>query len=356
MSRVAVLVSGGVDSSVALMRLAEGGEHELTAFYLKIWLEDEMAFLGQCPWEEDLEIVRQVCTMAGVPLEVVSLQHEYRNTVISYVLSELEAGHTPSPDVMCNRAIKFGAFVDRVGERFDLVASGHHARVAVRDGLARLLRGADPKKDQTYFLCQLRPDQLARCLFPIGDLSKTEVRAEARRTGLPNADRPDSQGICFLGRVPFDDFVGHHLGEQAGEIREIGSDRRLGEHRGTWFHTIGQRRGLGLGGGPWYVVDKDVKHNVVWVVHAENLADRTRSTFCVPEPNWVAEPPTRRDLQVRIRHGERLDACTVTRQTDSGIKVEFVETADPGVAPGQFAVLYDGEECLGGGMIAWEEK
>jgi tRNA (5-methylaminomethyl-2-thiouridylate)-methyltransferase len=356
MSRVAVLVSGGVDSSVALMRLVEEEEHELTAFYLKIWLEDEMAFLGQCPWEEDLEIVRRVCENAGVPLEVISLQHEYRNTVIAYVLSELEIGHTPSPDVMCNRAIKFGAFVDRIEDRFDLVASGHHARVAIRDDLTRLLRGADPKKDQTYFLCQLQQEQLARCLFPIGDLSKAEVRAEARRLELPNADRPDSQGICFLGRVPFNDFVGHHLGEQAGEIREIGSNRVLGEHRGTWFHTIGQRRGLGLGSGPWYVAGKDVAENVVWVVHADHLGDRARSTFCIPKPHWVATAPVRTDLQVRIRHGERLDGCTVTSKTDGGLRVDFVDAADPGVAPGQFAVLYDGEECLGGGVIEWEES
>jgi len=354
--RVAVLTSGGVDSSVALMRLVEEKEHELTAFYLKIWLEDEMAFLGQCPWEDDLEIVRRVCGLAGVPLEVISLQHEYRNSVIAYVLSELEVGHTPSPDVMCNRTIKFGAFVDLVGGRFDLVASGHHARVAVRGDLAHLLRGADPKKDQTYFLCQLRQEQLARCLFPIGDLSKPEVRAEARRFGLPNADRPDSQGICFLGRVPFNDFIGHHLGERTGKIREIGSDRTLGEHRGTWFHTIGQRRGLGLGGGPWYVVDKDVEENVVWVVHADELADHSRSTFCIPQPHWVATAPTRTDLGVRIRHGERLDACSVTPRKGGGLMVEFVDAADPGVAPGQFAALYDGEECLGGGVIAWEEN
>jgi len=353
--RVAVLTSGGVDSSVALTRLAEEGEHELTAFYLKIWLEDEMAFLGQCPWEEDLEIVRRVCESAGVPLEVISLQHEYRDTVIAYVLAELEIGHTPSPDVMCNRAIKFGAFVDRVGERFDLVASGHHARVEVRDGLARLLRGADPKKDQTYFLCQLRQEQLARCLFPIGHLSKAEVRAEALRAELPNAERPDSQGICFLGRVPFNDFIGHHLGEKKGMIREIGSDRILGEHRGTWFHTIGQRKGLGLGSGPWYVARKDVGDNVVWAVHADDLAERARSTFCVPKPHWVAAPPIRTDLAVRIRHGERLDSCTVTPQTDGGLRVDFADATDPGIAPGQFAALYDGEECLGGGVIAWEE-
>ena len=187
MSRVAVLCSGGVDSSVALMRLAEEGAHELTAFYLKIWLEDDMAFLGQCPWEDDLRWVRHVCERADVALEVISLQREYLDTVVSYALAELEVGQTPSPDVLCNRAIKFGAFVDRVGDRFDFVASGHHAQKTLRGRMYRLLKGADRRKDQTYFLCQLQQEQLARCLFPIGDLSKTAIRAEARRFELANA-------------------------------------------------------------------------------------------------------------------------------------------------------------------------
>ena len=351
MSKVAVLVSGGVDSSVTLMRLAEEGRHELTAFYLKIWLEDEMAFLGTCPWEEDLAIVREVCGAAGVPLEVVSLQQEYLNTVVAYALDELAVGHTPSPDVMCNRMIKFGAFVDRVGDRFDLIASGHHARVEERDGLFHLLRGADPKKDQTYFLCQLRQDQLARCLFPIGHLTKAEVRAEARRFSLVNADRPDSQGICFLGRIPFNDFVHHHLGERQGTIREAESGRVLGDHRGTWFHTIGQRRGLGLSGGPWYVVGKDIEENVILVVHADSLSNHVRSSFTIANPHWVAEPPNRSDLQVRIRHGERIEACTISQPLCGSLAVQFDITTDPGVAPGQFAALYDGEECLGGGVV-----
>jgi len=352
--RVAVLVSGGVDSSVALMRLKEEGRHELTAFYLKIWLEDELAYLGHCPWEEDLVYVRGVCAAAGVPLEVLSLQREYLDTVVAYAVKELRGGHTPSPDVICNRQIKFGAFVDRVGGRFDLIASGHHARTSVREGMVRLLKGADPLKDQTYFLCQLRQEQLARCLFPIGDLRKPEVRAEARRLDLANADRPDSQGICFLGRVPFNDFVRHHLGERPGEIREARTGKVLGEHRGTWFHTIGQRRGLGLAGGPWYVAAKDIEHDLVLVVHGDELERSSRSRFRVPEPHWIAEPKRRDRLEVRIRHGERLAACVVRQQTDGSLTVDLDE-ADPGIAPGQFAALYDGEECLGGGTIAWEE-
>ena len=349
--RIAVLTSGGVDSSVALMRLVEEGGLDLTAFYLKIWLEDEMAFLGSCPWEEDLEYVSAVCESAKVPLKVISLQQEYLGTVVAYALAELEAGRTPSPDVMCNRMIKFGAFVDQVGERYDRVASGHHARIDEWDGRFHLLRGTDRKKDQTYFLCQLLQEQLEKCLFPIGDLTKIEVREEADRFGLANADRPDSQGICFLGRVPFDDFVRHHLGDRPGEIRRASNGEVLGRHRGTWFHTIGQRRGLGLGGGPWYVVGKNLDTDEILVAHADELADYAHHSFRISTPHWIAGPPQRSELLVRIRHGERIDPCTVSADEDGSLIVEFDLTKDPGIAPGQFAALYDGEECLGGGVI-----
>jgi tRNA-specific 2-thiouridylase len=349
--KIAVLTSGGVDSSVALMRLVEEGGHDLTAFYLKIWLEDEMAFLGTCPWEEDIEFVRSVCRVAGVPLEVISLQQEYLGTVVAYALSELEAGRTPSPDVMCNRMIKFGAFVDRTGGRFDRVASGHHARVEEREGGFHLLRGRDPKKDQTYFLSQLVQEQLAQCLFPIGDLTKAEVRSEAHRYGLANADRPDSQGICFLGRVPFGEFVRHHLGDRPGEIRRVSTGEVLGTHPGTWFYTIGQRRGLGLAGGPWYVVGKDFEHDAIEIAHADELAKYSRRSFRIAEPHWVAGPPQRSTLAVRIRHGERLDPCTISEDANGPLVIDLSATTDPGVAPGQFAALYDGEECLGGGVI-----
>lgn len=351
MSRIVVLASGGVDSSVALLRLAEEGRHSLEACYLKIWLDDELAFLGRCPWEEDLSYVRAVCELTGVPLRVLPLQREYFATVVEYALAELRAGRTPSPDVVCNRAIKFGAVVDRLGGEFELVASGHHARVARRDGLARLLRGADPVKDQSYFLCQLSQEQLARTRFPIGGMTKAEVRAEARRAGLPNQDRPDSQGICFLGRVPYDEFIGFHLGVRAGEIREHGTGRVLGEHRGYWFYTIGQRRGLGLAGGPWYVVAKDPERNLVTVVHAGRLAEHRRKTLRIASPRWIAGPPGRTRLEVRIRHGERLLPCTITLAPDGSVEIAL-DDGDSGIAAGQFAALYDGVECLGGGPIS----
>jgi tRNA-specific 2-thiouridylase len=350
MARVAVLTSGGVDSSLALALLAEQGEHSLTAFYLKIWLSDELAFLGRCPWEEDLAQVRELCARLAVPLEVVSLQREYFDTVVGYALTELEAGRTPSPDVVCNRAIKFGAFVDRIEPSFELVASGHYARIEQRNGAVRLLRGVDPVKDQTYFLCQLTQAQVARCLFPIGHLRKRQVRAEARRRGLPNWDRPDSQGICFLGRVPYPDFVELQLGRRPGEIRELGSNRLLGEHRGHWFYTIGQRRGLGLAAGPWYVVGKELDHNLLLVAHARDLAGCARRHLTVPSPSWIAGLPLRERLLVRVRHGARLEPCRALLAESGALEVTL-DRADPGIAPGQFAVLYDGEECLGGGAI-----
>ncbi len=350
MARVAVLASGGVDSSVALCRLAERAEHELTAFYVRIWLEDELAFLGTCPWQEDLDQVRRVCELTGVPLEIVSLQREYHERVVEAALDELRRGRTPSPDVLCNRRIKFGAFIDRIGSEFDSVASGHYARTRIRDdGRVELLRAVDPVKDQTYFLCRLDQSQVARSLFPIGGSTKPEVRAEARRRGLANASRPDSQGICFLGRVPYDEFVRFHLGERPGEIRESGSGRSLGHHRGTWFHTIGQRRGLGLAGGPWYVVDKDLEANLLWVCHGERLEHHRRGRFLVADPTWIVDPPADGQLEVRLRHGPTVAPCRIAWRGDL-IEVELTEP-DPGIAPGQYAVLYDGDLCLGGGSI-----
>jgi tRNA-specific 2-thiouridylase len=350
MSKIAVLTSGGVDSSVALARLAEAGEHDLRAYYLKIWLEDELAFLGSCPWEEDLEVVRTVCDAYRVPLEIASLQRDYYDRVVNVTISELEAGRTPSPDVLCNRLIKFGAFVDRFADNADFIASGHHARVDHAGRLSRLLKGVDPVKDQTYFLSQMHQNQLARCLFPIGGMTKAEVRREARRMGLPNSGRPDSQGICFLGRVPYDAFVEHHLGQNPGVIRDVTSGAELGRHRGLWFHTIGQRKGLGLGSGPWYVIGKDRQANELRVVHAEVLEHHHRDRFEIAAPHWIASEPTTDRLELRVRHAPDVVGCTIHRRSGGGLDVRMDES-ESGIAPGQYAVLYDGDECLGGGVI-----
>ena len=350
--RVALLLSGGVDSSVALRLLQESGEHEITAFYLKVWLEDEVhTFAGDCPWEEDLRYVRATCEAAGVPLRIVPLQAEYYGRVVEQVLSELRRGRTPSPDILCNRRIKFGAFLDRVGESAGRVASGHYARIERgAGGRCRLLRGADAVKDQTYFLSHLTQAQLGRLLFPVGHLDKSEVRRLARDFDLPARHRPDSQGICFLGKIDYRQFVEFHLGRRPGAIVDADTGRRLGDHQGYWFYTIGQRFGLGLGGGPWYVVGKEIEENVIRVVHRDRRRERSRRVLEVAGANWIDAPPAAERLQVRLRHGPGTLGCRLEPVGPDRWHLTLDE-ADPGVAPGQHAVLYDGEICLGGAVI-----
>lgn len=363
--KVAVLLSGGVDSSVALRLLQQQG-HEVTAFYLKIWLEDELSFLGECPWEEDLHFARRICQQAGVDLEVISLQREYHQKVVAWAIDELREGRTPSPDVLCNQHIKFGAFLDILRDRltpaFDKVASGHYARVRAVASTSgsetpaefELLKGVDPVKDQTYFLYQLNQDQLQRCLFPLGGYSKTEVRALAEEMALVNSERKDSQGICFLGKIQYDQFVRAHLGEKRGAIKSVETGETMGSHSGHWFFTIGQRKGLGLGGGPWYVVAKSCADNVIWISHRENFSDHHRDRFFIPAMHWIGSPldPGTHKVGVRIRHSPQIAQAQLTVPTRAAdpMLVELSE-ADPGVAAGQAAVVYQEEKCLGGGQI-----
>jgi tRNA-specific 2-thiouridylase len=353
--KVAVLLSGGVDSSVALSLLREEG-HDLTAFYLKVWLEDELAYLGNCPWEEDLRFARAVCSRLDVPLEIHSLQRPYWEKVVSYTLDELRAGRTPSPDVFCNQRIKFGAFFDEVDPSFERVATGHYARIDRADShsFVTMRRGVDSVKDQTYFLSHLSQRQLHRALFPIGGLTKSEVRSEAARMELPNQARKDSQGICFLGKIRYSDFVRHHLGERRGDIVEAQTGKVLGSHRGYWFHTIGQRQGLGLSHGPWFVSGKDVERNIVFVTHAEELASASRNELRVGALHWIHRAPESSKLLVRLRHGRKLFRASVSWESGAEggrhLRVELDER-DPGVSPGQIAVFYDGDLCLGGGTI-----
>jgi tRNA-specific 2-thiouridylase len=346
-----VLLSGGVDSSVALRLLHQEG-HEVVAFYLKIWLEDELSHLGECPWEEDLGYARAVCRDAGVALEVMPLQREYHQRVVAEAVAELQAGRTPSPDVLCNRRVKFGVFLDQLDAlpgRFDKVASGHYARIAYDGRLHHLRKGVDPVKDQTYFLCRLDQHQLARTLFPLGGYTKSEVRDLAHGFSLANRDRRDSQGICFLGKLPYDAFVESYLGVRPGEIRDVDTGHVLGEHRGVWFHTVGQRRGLGLGGGPWYVVSKDLEENVVFVAHGREAPRHRRERFHVGRLHWIAEAPGKEELTVRVRHSPSVERCRI--RLDGGEATVELAAGDPGIAPGQTAVFYDGDECLGGGTI-----
>lgn len=348
--KVAVLLSGGVDSSVSLRLLRERKDVELTAYYLKVWLEDEVRYLGDCPWEEDLSFARAVCADAGVPLEVLPLQREYFERVVQYALDELARGRTPSPDIFCNQRVKFGAFFDEIGSSFDKVATGHYAVIERSEGRFKLRRSPDPVKDQSYFLSHLSQAQVARALFPIGSMHKSEVRRLADRYALPNRERPDSQGICFLGKVRYPEFVRHYLGERKGPIVDVESGRLLGEHRGYWFHTIGQRQGLGLGNGPWYVVAKDTEGNVVFVSHRDHRAARERRSFTVCDPSWIGPAPPSGRYEIKLRHGPELHTCTMSRLEGGRMRVDM-DAPDAGVAPGQFAVFYRGDECLGGARI-----
>lgn len=348
--KTAVLLSGGVDSSVALHLVKRAGPTDVTGFYLKIWLEDELSYLGSCPWEEDLQYARAVCDQWGVPLNVISLQAEYQERVVAHVLAELRLGRTPSPDILCNQWIKFGLFFEKLDSGYDKIVTGHYAQIEEHDGVCWLKRSPDPVKDQTYFLSALDQSQLRRLWFPIGHLTKPEVRALAREWTLPNQDRKDSQGICFLGKIKYPEFVRFHLGERPGDIIEMESGRKLAEHRGYWFYTVGQRRGLGLGGGPWYVVKKDLEANRIYISRFDHYLEHAKSQFTVGPVHWIAREPKSGSLQTKVRHSPHLAPCQIRALGDQRWEVTLQEK-DQGIAPGQSAIFYDGEICLGGGVI-----
>jgi len=352
--KIAVLLSGGVDSSVALRLLKDEG-HDLTAFYLKIWLQDEFSFLGECPWEEDLKYARGVCEQANVPLEVIPLQTEYWDNVVSYTISEIKEGRTPNPDIFCNSLIKFGEFYDKIDSSFEKVASGHYANVKMEDGKFLLKISPDPVKDQTYFLAYLTQQQLSRAMFPIGKFKKSEIRKLSEQYNLPTMSRRDSQGICFLGQIKFKEFIKHHLGEIEGDIVDIDSGKILGKHPGYYFFTIGQRSGLKLGGGPWFVVKKDVKKNIIYI-SKQDVVTRNRNEFLVGKFNWIdGKPPEKQNLKVKIRHGETMHDCIIAGVNKDLLRVKMSDS-DSGIAPGQFAVFYDDEVCLGGGIILEDQN
>jgi tRNA-5-taurinomethyluridine 2-sulfurtransferase len=348
--KIAVLVSGGVDSSVALALLKKQG-YDVTAFYLKIWLEDELSFLGECPWQEDLAYVQAVCDHLSVPLQVISLQKEYWQQVVSYTIAQAKAGKTPNPDILCNQRIKFGAFFEKIDDSFDKVATGHYAQVKEKDGVYSLYQAPDEIKDQTYFLSHLSQAQLSRTLFPIGHLQKKEVRVLAEQYDLPTKHRKDSQGICFLGKLAFDEFLKYHLGELSGDLVEIETGNKVGVHKGFWFYTIGQRHGIGLAGGPWYVAAKNVNTNIVYISRNYYSPDKDRSLCTIADCHWIDQKePILTELSVKLRHGKAKVWCRLVKIGAGEFQISLADS-DQGIAPGQFAVLYAGDQCLGGGVI-----
>lgn len=349
--KVAMLISGGVDSSVALALLKEVGA-EVDAYYLKIWLEDEIRFLGgDCPWEEDVKFVEKVCQRLDVKYEILPLQKEYFDKVVSYTINEVKSGRTPNPDVMCNSKIKFGSFLDKVqNENYDYIASGHYAFKS-EIGVEMCL-SPDEIKDQTYFLSYLKGEQLNNLIFPIGCFKKDEVRELAEYYDLVNKDRKDSQGICFLGKLKFSEFVKHYLGTKPGDIVNYDTNEIIGEHEGFYFYTLGQRKGIGLAGGPWYVVKKNIEKNIVYVSNEYFEEDKPRNEFWVEDLNMFdTKSKLDKTLLVKIRHGEKMYEIEKIEEENGKFKISLKED-DQGIAPGQFAVFYRNKMCVGSGIIS----
>ena len=363
---IAALVSGGVDSSVVVHLLKEQG-YDPDIFYIRIGMEAEDGYID-CPAEEDIEITSYIAKKYGCHFEEVNLHKEYWDNVVSYTIESVKKGLTPNPDVMCNRMIKFGAFEQRCGKDYDRIATGHYATSKTIDGTTFLATAKDPVKDQTDFLTQLTYPQIAKAMFPIGHLMKSEVRQIAAEAHLPSADRKDSQGICFLGKINYNDFIRRYLGEKEGKIVELETGKILGTHKGYWFHTIGQRKGLFLSGGPWFVVKKDIEENVLYVsqgytpeaqygreinllgFHYLSADIWNTPADASPVNDWSV------DVKFKIRHTPDFAQGHLTRIADPIYGTLFHITSDTkiqGIASGQYATIYDNDAHLvvASGMI-----
>ena len=363
--RIVVGLSGGVDSAVSAYLLKKQG-HEVVAIFMKNWEDDDDS--EYCSSNEDFVDAASVADVLGIEIEHVNFAAEYKDRVFAEFLREYQAGRTPNPDVLCNAEIKFKAFLDhamRLGA--EKIATGHYARVREAGGQVQLLKGLDPAKDQSYFLHRLNQPQLAKTLFPVGELHKTEVRRIAEEIGLPNAKKKDSTGICFIGERPFREFLERYLSKAPGAIKEP-SGRTLARHQGLSFYTLGQRQGLGIGGvkergaqkgagehAPWFVARKDVEKNTLWVVQGHDHPWLLSPALRAEDLSWAsghAPAPGRYAAKTRYRQSDA--PCTLEILEGGAMRLAFDEP-QWAVTPGQSAVVYDGEVCLGGGVIAMAE-
>ncbi len=348
-------LSGGVDSAVAAVLLKEAGAN-VQALHMTNWEDDD----GYCTAAEDLQDARQLCDQLDIPLHHVNFAKQYRDRVFEYFLDEYRAGRTPNPDVLCNREIKFGAFREyakRLGG--ELLATGHYAQTATIDGRTALLKGADPGKDQSYFLHAVAEDAFAETIFPLGELVKAEVRQIARDRGLGVHNKKDSTGICFIGERPFREFLSTYIPANPGPIHSV-DGREVGTHSGLMYYTLGQRQGLHIGGRqdsgnlPWYVVDKDLPNNRLIVDQGDS--DRLLSdSLTATDISWIGAPPEELaaglTLAAKIRYRQDDQQCRVRQTGKNALEVDFDEP-QRAVAPGQFVVFYEGDRCLGGAVIS----
>ncbi|MGD8911027.1 MAG: tRNA 2-thiouridine(34) synthase MnmA [Chromatiales bacterium] len=354
--RIIVGLSGGVDSSVAALLLQRQG-YLVEGLFMKNWEEDDTK--EYCSAAEDLYDAQVVADQLAIPLHKVNFASEYWDRVFSYFLDEYRAGRTPNPDVLCNREIKFRAFLDFAREQLaaSQIATGHYAALKRRDGIQQLIRAEDEEKDQTYFLYMLNQSQLHHTRFPLGDLKKQQVREIARQAGFPNHKKKDSTGICFIGERKFRDFLQRYLPAQPGDI-VTPQGEVVGRHQGLMYYTLGQRQGLGIGGrqdaleAPWYAVGKDLDHNHLIAAQGHDHPLLLSTTLEADQLHWVAgdAPALPLACQARIRHRQPLQACQILPADDGHCRVVF-EQPQRAITPGQAVVFYQHRECLGGGTI-----
>jgi len=354
--KVIVGMSGGVDSSVSAYLLKQQG-YQVEGLFMKNWEEDDTD--DYCSAAADLADAQAVCDTLGIELHTINFAAEYWDNVFEYFLAEYRAGRTPNPDILCNKEIKFKAFLEFAAEELgaDYIATGHYVRRRDIDGHVQLLRGLDSNKDQSYFLYTLSEQQLSQSLFPVGELEKPQVRRIAEQQGLITAKKKDSTGICFIGERKFRDFLGQYLPAKPGAIETVDGEV-IGEHQGLMYHTLGQRKGLGIGGlkeasdAPWYVVDKDLERNVLIVAQGADHPALFANGLIASQLHWVdrqvRQQPFRCSVKTRYRQTDI--PCLVEPQGSDSIKVTF-DAPQAAVTPGQSAVFYDNEICLGGGVI-----
>jgi tRNA-uridine 2-sulfurtransferase len=353
--RIVVGMSGGVDSSVAALLLKQQG-HDVVGLFMKNWEDDDDD--EYCSSRQDLIDAVAVADRIAIDIEAVNFSAEYKDRVFSEFLTEYSAGRTPNPDVLCNAEIKFRAFLDHaMSLGADYIATGHYAQVREVDGLQQLLKAEDGSKDQSYFLYRLNQAQLAKTIFPLGGLYKREVREIAKREGLPNHDKKDSTGICFIGERPFREFLNRYLPSNPGEIWTL-DGRLVGEHMGLMFYTLGQRQGLGIGGqahgdgDAWYVVDKDMKKNRLIVVQGRDSRALYANRLTAVQLSWISGSPAPCNWVYggKTRYRQKDAPCTVVECAPERCTIDFAE-AQWAVTPGQSVVLYESRVCLGGGII-----
>ena len=353
--KIIVGMSGGVDSSVAAYLLREQG-FNIEGLFMKNWEEDDDE--EYCAASVDLADAQKICDQLSIPLHTVNFSSEYWDRVFEYFLTEYKAGRTPNPDIICNKEIKFRAFLDHaLNLDTDYIATGHYANCETKNGEAHLYKGLDTDKDQSYFLHTLDQQQLSKSLFPIGKLKKSEVRKIAKQNKFDTFDKKDSTGICFIGERKFRDFLKNYIPAQSGEIRTL-DNKKIGEHEGVMFYTIGQRQGLGIGGQreysdePWYVTHKDIDSNYLYVVQGRNDGSLYHSKLLTQEFHWIAgKPSTSLDnLKAKTRYRQSDQSCSIQQSSDNRYEITFTEP-QWAITPGQSVVLYQDDKCLGGAII-----